>query len=155
MAIINGSLRTWFGGTLDADRHPLIRFIPSGVGFKGRGIYSAATHDVVSFEDGGRFTVELESTIDKRPEAWYTIQIHYFGRSGTPARVDFPDIRIRIPGNGTYEFGDVAQGISNPFMVWVSLDAPELGPGVKYWLKTNPDDVEDARNTGLLHEWSN
>jgi hypothetical protein len=152
MATINGSLRTWFGGSL-TDRQPFIRFIPSGVGFVGAGIYSEATRDVTVFAENGDFTVELESTINRRPECWFTMEIHYFSTTGYPVRVDFPEVRIRVPGSGTYEFGEVANGISNPFMVWVSLEEPETGPGVKYWLQTNPDNVEDGRNTGLLREW--
>lgn len=153
MATINGSLRDWFGGSLTG-REPRLRFIPSGVGFNGPGIYSRASKDVTVFDEGGQFTVELETTVNKRPDAWFTVEIHYTSDTGEPIRIDFPEVRIRVPGNGTFDIGDVANGISNPYMVWVSLDPPELGAGTFRWLKTNPDNIEDSRNTGLLHEWS-
>jgi hypothetical protein len=151
-ATINGSLRTWYGSDLNG-RDPFIRFIPSGVGIGTTGVYAGEIKDVTEFSDGGRFTVPLESTIDKRPERWYTFELHYFSASGQPVRVDYPELRLYVPGNGTYEFGDIATGMSNPFMVWVSLESPPPGPGVRFWLETNPNDVEDPRNTGLLYEW--
>jgi hypothetical protein len=154
MATITGSLRTWFGGSL-TDRSPFIRFIPSGVGIQGNGIYSAATRDHKVFEEGGQFSIELDATVGKRPECWLEFEIHYFSTTGQQVRKDYPDVRLYIPdGNGTYTFDEVTHGVSNPFLAWVQLDAPMTGPGVKYWLETNPDNIEDPRNTGFLYEWS-
>jgi lysophospholipase L1-like esterase len=152
-ATINGSLRTWFGSSLNG-LDPFVRFIPSGLGIGEAGVYAAAIKDATVFGPSGQFTIQLEGVANKRPECWYTFEVHYNGPDGHPAKVDFPELRLYPPDNGTYDFGDIATGASNPFMVWVSLAPPEEGPGVRFWLQASSSAVTDPRNTGFLYEWS-
>ena len=41
-------------------------------------------------------------------------------------------------------------------MVYVSLTPPKAGslPRGTWWLESNPDNIDDPANTGILYEWS-
>lgn len=153
MALVTGTLSD-FGLEPMTSLEPEIIFRPSDVGVVSGRLLATKPIRVRPFTSG-YFQVELTSTDYVEPASWYTVEIRWLDFEGGYAAVDFVDWKLFVPQEGG-AIGDLLESPVNPAMVYVSLTPPTAGslPRGTWWLESNPDNIDDPANTGILYEWS-
>lgn len=153
MSVVTGWLRDFGLASLDQSS-PTIEFIPSGPAVRSPDNLFATRAVSVTPDQYGQFSVDLVSTDDLRPAAWYSVHITWLDAAAGMPDVDFIDWKLFVPlGGGT--IADLFEAPSNPAHVWVSPPDPAnpvmpLGlasptPGT-WWLNTDTDDIKEWTN---------
>lgn len=106
MAVMTGSLRDFAYRRMNF-YNPRIIFTPSGVGTRGEFLI-ASEPVVVTPDEQGEFTVNLEPTQGVVPQIWYRITIEWSDAAGNFQKQDNPDWVLVVPFAG----GRVAQNIA-------------------------------------------
>ncbi|MEV7606125.1 hypothetical protein AB0N65_11860 [Paenarthrobacter sp. NPDC089322] len=153
MPNVTGNLTDVGGGHL-AGKYPEIHFTLNAPNAKA-GVMLPTEPKTVVPESDGSFTVNLQSTTDMHDLAWYTISIQWLDAAGNYVKADFPDWKLQVPPGGGSFSNLFGQPPTNTRMVFVSLSEPPYSGPFLQWLKSDPTDMTNPLNTGILHEWSN
>lgn len=151
MAVISGNL-TDFSLDALAPYSPRLTFIPSQPATAGGRLFATKPFSVRVDSTTGAFSVDVQPTDNLIPAAYYTIRVDWLDSDGGFVGVDFPDWRITVPAAGG-AIGDLLASPVEPSLVWVGLTAPRDPVPGTWWLKSNPNDLTDPRNTGELFVW--
>jgi hypothetical protein len=152
MALVTGSLKDFSLAPM-SDRTPQITFSPSAPAAKD-GLLLATPPVSVYPTGSGSFSVDLQPTDELMAVTWYTVRISWLESGGGYVAFDFPDWKLFVPQEGG-AIGDLIDAPINPALVYTSLTPPtgKMPLGI-WWLESNPDNINDPANTGILHEWS-
>lgn len=159
MPKITGKLRD-IGLDSLAGKNPVLEFSLNSPNAKDDGRLYTTNPVRVTPDSNGDFTVYLDATDSMVKDAWVKLTVKWAetGEKGETGytRIDFPDFQIRV-GDTTTSLGNaIERGANgNPMMVWVSLTAPPDPRPFDMWLKDNPEDPSDRRNTGNLYQFTN
>jgi len=153
MALVTGTLKD-FGLAPLSTYQPLISFTPSSAALQG-GLLLATRPVAVVPSASGAFSADLQPTDGLMPATWYSIRIQWLDSDGGYAAVDFVEWKLFVPQEGG-QIGDLVAAPVNPALVYTSLTPPEVGgiPSGTWWLESNPNNINDPANTGILYEWS-
>lgn len=150
MPKVTGTLRDFNIASLAA-YSPRIIFTASSAATTSTRIY-ATKPIIVTPNLGGDFEVFLQASDTMNPIVWYTVRVEWLDADSGYVGVDLPDWKLFVPSMDS-NIGDILDVPANPALAWVSLDPPlNPTPGL-WWLKVNPDDPTDPRNTGELLVW--
>jgi hypothetical protein len=151
MALVTGSLKDFALAPM-SDRTPQITFSPSAPAAKDGLLL--ATRPVSVYPTGsGSFSVDLQPTDELMPVTWYTVRISWLESEGGYVAVDFVDWKLFVPQEGG-AIGDLIDAPVNPALVYISLTPPTNALPGTWWLESNPNNINDPANTGILYEWS-
>jgi len=153
MAVVTGTLKD-FGLAPLTSYQPQITFTPSSATGKNGELYAARPITVVP-NSAGSFIVDLLPTEDAVTAVWYEVKIQWLDSDGGYAAVDFVNSKLFVPRAGG-AIGALIEFPVNPALVYISLSPPKAGnvPPGTWWMHSNPNDINDPANTGILYEWS-
>lgn len=150
MAKIYGTLLDFSLDAL-APFSPRLIFAGSQPATSGERLHSTKSFMVAVAADGS-FSVDVQPTDNLIPAAYYTVRVEWLDSDGGFVGVDFPDWRITVPASGG-AIGDLLGSPVEPSLAWINLSAPRNPVRGTWWLKANPADPNDIRNTGELFVW--
>lgn len=123
---------------------PRLIFTLSGPATEGTRVFATKPKVVPVNAGSGIFTVDLQTTTNLRPAAWYTITIEWLDPSGNYVAADFLEWKLFVPSGGG-NLADLLETPVNPMLFWAGPTPPPNPQPGQYWLNTT---------TGILTKWS-
>ena len=134
LAHVTGTLKD-FGGDLDLSIGPRIVFRPNGAAVGGGGLFFSRPIIVDTFDAGGAWGVDLESTdalwAITGGDVWYDVTVDRLISGADYAPWDHPGWRLKVPPGGGV-FSALVIAPTNPAQMWVG-PAVAAAQGLPGW----------------------